>query len=178
MVMVTERYCNHANIFELLWRTRGSALQFRLRRRQFPGDHGIGKGHPIVGAIAERLIGGVAAAAERNHRPASQAERGSGRVYNLEFSLDADGAVILRTDFGWHFRIVPQAPNRKPISREGAENAENKEFSSPWPLRLCEKVFVSSELLFLLGQRRGVVNGSARTPEASRSVPIPQRGHC
>ena len=109
-------------------------LQFRLRRRQFPSDHGIREAHAIVGAVAKRLIGGVAAAAERNHRPASQAERGSGRVDNLEFPLDADGAVILRTDFGWHFRIVPQAPNRKPISHRGTETTENQEVSSLSPL--------------------------------------------
>src|ERR1035441_9901686 len=59
------------------------ALQFRLGRRQFPGDYAVREAHPIVGAVAKRLIGGVAAAAERNYRPASQAERGPGRVYNF-----------------------------------------------------------------------------------------------
>jgi hypothetical protein len=32
--------------------------------------------------------------------------------------------------------------NRKPISRRDAESAENKESSSPWPIRLCEKPLI------------------------------------
>ena len=110
MVMVTERYCNPPKYFRTSEPDQPKdGLQFRLRRGQLPGDHGIGEGHAIVGAVAKGLIGGLAAAAKRDNRPAGESEGRSGGIDDFEFPLDTNGAVILRADFRWHFRIVPQA---------------------------------------------------------------------
>jgi hypothetical protein len=47
-----------------------------------------------MAAIAKRLVGGVPAPAQRNDGSASESERLTRRVGNLEFTLDAQRSVI------------------------------------------------------------------------------------
>lgn len=71
----------------------GTILQLGLGRRKFAGGHGIVEAGARVGAVAERLVGRLPAAAERNHGTAGQAEGGAGGVQNFEVAFDADGPV-------------------------------------------------------------------------------------
>jgi hypothetical protein len=50
-------------------------------------------------AIAERLVGGVAAPAKAYGRPSGKAKRLPLRVDNLEITFEADGSVVLDRDF-------------------------------------------------------------------------------
>src|SRR5215469_11341272 len=58
-------------------RTSPSALRFRrrrCRRRQIAGVDFVGKPNNLVGAVTEGLVGGVAATAKRDFRPAGEPE--------------------------------------------------------------------------------------------------------
>jgi hypothetical protein len=61
---------------------------------QFARDAHIRKALAVVAAIAKRLVGGVPAPAQRNDCSARESERLTGRIGNLEFTLDAQWSVI------------------------------------------------------------------------------------
>src|ERR1700687_3490431 len=75
------------------------ALQLRFGCGELPGGHGIGKSGGLVRAIAERLVGGVAAAAKADDRTTRQAEGLSLRVENFEIAFDAYGSVVIDRNF-------------------------------------------------------------------------------
>ena len=77
-------------------------LRFRLWGRQVARLYRIGKPHPLVAAVTERFVGRLAAAAQRDHTAAGQTEWLARGVENLEFALDANGAVGIYGDLGWH----------------------------------------------------------------------------
>jgi hypothetical protein len=56
----------------------------------------------LVGTIAERLVGGLAAAAESDGSASGEAELISGGIYDLKIAFDEDRAVISKRDFSWH----------------------------------------------------------------------------
>ena len=57
-------------------------------------------------AVAERLVGRVTAAAQRNHGSSSEPERRPGGIEDFEFAFDTNGAVVVASDFGWHQNIL------------------------------------------------------------------------
>src|SRR5262249_7948063 len=83
--------------------------------------HRVGKAHPLVGAVAERLVLGVPAPAQRYDRTAGQPEGGARGIDNLEIALDADGSVRQGSDLNWHRKgngsFVP-APTMLLVSSE------------------------------------------------------------
>jgi hypothetical protein len=54
----------------------------------------------LVGAVAEWLIGGLAAAAKAQGGTPRQSERATFGIYELEVAFDADGAIVVHSDFG------------------------------------------------------------------------------
>jgi len=94
-----------------------TTLKLGLGRRQFTRHHGVGKSYAVVAAIAERLVGGMAAAAQRDDRPPGEAEKRSRGVADLEFTFDAKGAVVLRRDSDSHGLIVARRRQRPPALR-------------------------------------------------------------
>ena len=77
-------------------------LEFGLGRRQFTGHYGIGKTYPVMAAVAEGLVGGVAASAKRDHGPSGQAETRPGGIADLELAFDSYGTVVIAGDLGGH----------------------------------------------------------------------------
>ena len=69
-------------------------LQFGLRRRQFACGDRVLKPSTGMRSVAERLVGGLSAAAERDHGTAGKPEGGAGGVQNLEVALDSDRSVV------------------------------------------------------------------------------------
>ena len=57
-----------------------------------------------MGAVAKRLVGALAAAAEGNHGASGQAERGTRGIQNLELAINTDGTVVEYSNFRWHSR--------------------------------------------------------------------------
>ena len=94
-----------AQIKQIIWNYLiGTTLEFGLGRGKFTGGHGVGEAGARVGAVAEWLVGRLAAAAERNDGTAGQPEGGAGGVQNLEVAFDTDGPVAENGDFSGHFR--------------------------------------------------------------------------
>ena len=77
-------------------------LQLGLGGREFSRDYRVGKAGSLMRAVAEGLVRGVAAAAQRHDRAPGQLERCSLRVHDFEIAFDSDGAVVLYGDFGRH----------------------------------------------------------------------------
>ena len=94
---------NGPAILEL--RSRAS-LELGLRRGEFAGHTRVGKADSIVAAIAERLVLGLPAAAERDRGPSGESEGSARRVDDLEIAFDAEIAVGLDGDFGWHGKTI------------------------------------------------------------------------
>jgi hypothetical protein len=69
-------------------------------RSQFAGGHGVSKTARFVAAVAEGLIGGLAAATETDGGATSQSKRLSFGIYNLEVTFDAKGTIVIYRDFG------------------------------------------------------------------------------
>src|SRR5580658_2366069 len=90
--------------FEWLERSRhfGTLSDLRFGRRQLAGGDGIGEAHAVVAAVAKRLVGRVAATAQRDDRAASQSKGCAGGVADLEFALHTEGPVVQRSDFDGH----------------------------------------------------------------------------
>ena len=70
------------------------ALNFRLWQREFARAALRLKLAVLMGAIAERLVFGKAAAAQRNNGPAAQSIEISLRIMDTEFAFQANGSVI------------------------------------------------------------------------------------
>ena len=103
-------------------RTRASAQPLErlgLRRRQFTRFHVVSKATGAVRAIAERFIGRLPAAAQRNRGAAGQAEDLAAGVLNLKFALDANRAVVGNGDFGWHGRNRDQDSKSRAMRDHG-----------------------------------------------------------
>ena len=77
-----------------------SSLGFRGGRWQVAGVDFVGEADSLMGAIAEGLIRGVAAAAERELRAAGQAEGLAVGVEDFEIAFDAERAVVPCGDLG------------------------------------------------------------------------------
>lgn len=91
------------------WASILELSQFRLRWGEFTRRDHIIKSYAIVTAIAKRLIGGLAAAAEGNDGAAGEAERGTRGVEDFELAFNADGTIGGDGDFGgWHPTTIPQ----------------------------------------------------------------------
>ena len=58
--------------------------------------------HPIMRAIAKRLVLGVAAAAEGNHGAARQSKGGTRRIDDFEIAFDPDRTIIEGNNFDRH----------------------------------------------------------------------------
>jgi len=77
-----------------------SVSKLRLGGPEFARYYGVAKSEPIVAAIAEGLVGGMAAAAQRNHTASRQTKRVAGRVDDLKIAFDANRTVRLGSDLG------------------------------------------------------------------------------
>src|ERR1039458_2403822 len=134
-----------AQIRQIIWN-----LQFGLGRGKLAGDDGVVEAGARMGAVAEGFVGGLAAAAERNHGTAGQPEGGAGRVQNLEVAFDTDGPVAENGDFSGHERdgstgvwegnrrLGLDAETRRRGGRRGEEaKGEEKDRNShiPWVAR-------------------------------------------
>src|SRR5689334_3314589 len=87
---------------------RPGSLQFGFGRRQFARGNNVVESDSIVRSITERLIGGLAATAERNHSTSGESERGAVRVQDFEIAFDTDRAVAGNGDFRGHLPTVAQ----------------------------------------------------------------------
>jgi hypothetical protein len=56
----------------------------------------------LVGAVTERFVGGLAAAAEADGSAAGETEFIPGWVYDLKIAFDEDGAIVSEGNFCWH----------------------------------------------------------------------------
>lgn len=79
---------------------RKSCLQLRLGRRQITRYAGIGETDPVMAAITERLVGGLAAAAEGNYCPAPKSKQLTGGITDFKIPFDAERAVMEGSHFG------------------------------------------------------------------------------
>ena len=75
---------------------------FGRGRRKISRGNFVGEVAFLVGTVAERLIGRLAAAAQADGSASGETELISGWIYDLEIALDEDGAVIAKRDFSWH----------------------------------------------------------------------------
>ena len=55
-----------------------------------------------VRAVAERLVFGKTAAAERDHRASRESEGRAFRIHNFKITLNANGAILQNRYFGCH----------------------------------------------------------------------------
>ncbi len=79
------------------------ASGFGYGRRQSPGRARRLKANLAVGAIAERFVLGMSAAAQADGSPAGEVERVAVHIVNGKVSLDANRAVVADSDFRGHF---------------------------------------------------------------------------
>ena len=71
--------------------------RWKISGRNFTGEIGV-----AVGAIAERLVGGMAAAAESDGCASGETEFISGEIDDFKIAFNQDWAVIFECDFCWH----------------------------------------------------------------------------
>ena len=99
------------------------ALKFGFWGREFASDDCIGKSGSFVGAVAKRLVLGMATAAKRDGSAPSEPERLALRVDNFEVAFDADRSVGVNSDFGCR-HVSPArreyAPNHGLLTSDGA----------------------------------------------------------
>ena len=88
MALLGHRFCNF--------------LEFRFGGWQFARRDAVRKANPVMAAVAERLVGRVSAATERNYGAAGKSEGCTGGVEDFEIALHTDGAVVVDCDFGRH----------------------------------------------------------------------------
>jgi hypothetical protein len=69
-------------------------------RRQITRRHGVGEVLALVGAVAEGLVARMAAAAEGNGGPSSQAECVAFLILHFEIAFHSDRAVVNYRYFG------------------------------------------------------------------------------
>src|SRR5690349_2208971 len=81
---------------------RRSVSDFGFRRWKLARHNRVGEPHAVVAPVAERFVGGVPAAAQRDHRASGQPELVSRRIQNLKLSLNAYRTVIQTSDLRWH----------------------------------------------------------------------------
>src|SRR5215472_12318868 len=113
-----------------------SALRFRrrrCRRRQIAGVDFVGKPNDLVGTVAEGLVGGVAATAKRDFRPAGEPEGFSSGIDNLEVAFDPQRTVVRGSDFRCGHGCLRQefsggAPSNKPLRYVGARTNSTRGF--------------------------------------------------
>ena len=79
-----------------------SRLDFRCGRGQIAGGADGVESLAAMGAVAERLVFGVAAAAQGDGRASRQPEGVSFHIRDGEFSFNANRAVVANGDFSWH----------------------------------------------------------------------------
>jgi hypothetical protein len=85
-------------------------LQFWFGRGKLASNHGVGEAGSLVGAVAEGLIRGVAAAAKRNRRAPSQAESRALRIHDFEISFDSNRSIAIDRDFRrCHFSLCEKS---------------------------------------------------------------------
>src|SRR5215472_5039558 len=117
-------------------RTSPSALRFlrgRCRRRQIAGVDFVGKPNDLVGAVAEGLVGGVAATAKRDFRPAGAPEGFSSGINDLEVTFDPQRTVVrashLRCGHGCLLQeFSGAAPSNKPLQYVGTRPNSTRGF--------------------------------------------------
>src|SRR3989442_3426451 len=88
-----------------------------------------------VGAVAKRLVRGLSAAAERDHRAPREVERLSFLIYDLEIPLDANGTVVANRDGGSRHESS-WVPFRAAAWRDPAPRRIDFEYilRAPWPI--------------------------------------------
>jgi len=70
---------------------------WKISRRYFAGEVGV-----AVRAVAEGLVGGMAAAAESDGGATGKTEFISGEIDDFKIAFDQNRAVIFECDFCWH----------------------------------------------------------------------------
>src|SRR5579863_8641290 len=75
-------------------------LDFWLGGWEFAGNDGVREASGLVRAVAERLVGRMAAAAKADSRPPSQPKGAPLRIDNLEVPLHANRSVTVYSDLG------------------------------------------------------------------------------
>ena len=138
--------------------------------REFAGNDRIAESGSFVGAIAEGLVGGMAAAAERNGSAARQTKWRSLRIYDFKIALHANGSVGVDGNFGGcHFSLLIEprentagkpgcrTPNDCPIIREPSERGNGtgkqgrEEAETERSLRWCGLLSVPEIPALVLG---------------------------
>ena len=79
-----------------------SFLDFGLGWWEFSCDYFVGEIIQAVSTVAERLVGGVTAAAESDGSTSGEAEFVAGGVDNFEITFDQDWAIMFERNFCWH----------------------------------------------------------------------------
>src|SRR6516162_9782677 len=113
-----------------------STLRFRsrrCRRRQIASVDFVGKPHDLVGTVAEGLVGGVAATAKRDFRPAGEPEGFSSGIDDFEVTFDPQRTVVRGSDFRCGHSCLLQefsgaAPSNKPLRYVGTRPNSTRGF--------------------------------------------------
>jgi len=71
--------------------------RWKISRCNFVGEITL-----LVGAVTERLVGGLAAAAQTNRSAPGKTKFISGWIYDLKIAFDEDGTVIPKRNFCRH----------------------------------------------------------------------------
>jgi hypothetical protein len=79
-----------------------SFLNFWRGWWKISGGNFAGEVRVAVCAVAERLVGGMAAAAKSDGGASGETEFIPGEIDNLKIAFDQDWTVILECDFCWH----------------------------------------------------------------------------
>ena len=93
----------------------------------------VGKPNDLVGTVAEGLVGGVAATAKRDFRPAGEPEGFSSGIDDLEVTFDPQRTVVRGSDFRCGHGCLRQkfsggAPSNKPLRYVGARPNSTRGF--------------------------------------------------
>jgi hypothetical protein len=80
-----------------------SFLNFGLGWWKIARGYFMGEIIQAVSAVAERLVGGMAATAQSDGSASGEAELVSGGVDNLEITFHQDWAVMFERNFCWHW---------------------------------------------------------------------------
>lgn len=107
-------------------------LRLRDGGRQFARAHRIGEVLSLVRTVAERLIGGMAAAAERNGRAPSQAEGFAFLVFYLEIAFYFDWTIIKNSYFGCWQGILHRFHCKISITDVTGQST-NRAYLKKWP---------------------------------------------
>jgi hypothetical protein len=76
---------------------------FRSGRRKLTSNDFVGEVARAVGTIAERLVGGLAAAAEPDGSAPGKTEFISAGIYDFKIAFDKYWPIISESNLGWHF---------------------------------------------------------------------------